>query len=142
MRLDGLSRSTAKRGVSESRSTFAFTESNQSTGPCVLAPHQLRLLTLLDDGLKEPAKHWETMEREIQRLLQMLVKMILGNQILQGNIDERSKVALFASHHDCGHSNSQHAFAYGVSSFVSLFNWLISSAKRFFSFLDWRNIIC
>src|SRR5712691_693564 len=38
-------------------------------------------------------------EREIQRLLQLPVKMILGNQLLQGNGDQRGERPLFETHH-------------------------------------------
>src|SRR6266704_1333741 len=144
------------------------------------APHQLRLPTLVDDGLKEAPKHREAIaqadltpgrmirqrliqiishvpahaqpighltqeqtvrsnvfkkhdqlelakdqringwspsrrvilaheivdEREIQRLLQVPVKMILGNQLLQGNGDQRGKGPLFETHHDFCSSSS------------------------------------
>src|SRR6266700_2497337 len=146
----------------------------------LLAPHQLRLPTLFDDGLKEAPKHREAIaqadltqgrmirqrliqiishvpphaqpighltqeqafradvfekhhqlelekdqringwspsrrvilaneivdEREIQRLLQVPIKMILGNQLLQGNGDQRGKCPLFETHHDFCSSSS------------------------------------
>src|SRR2546421_5445100 len=57
-------------------------------------------------------------EREIQSLLQVPGKMILGNQLLQGNGDQRGKRPLFETHH--GFCSSSSPIASPFASFVNL----------------------